>query len=692
MADSNVSEKSEKFNSVSSYEVNSRSENVVDLMADLWWLDVPNIEYSGSDFVTEVENSVVVDEKRSQLKKHMSIDDKSGTPRIATDEKRSQLTNYIVRDDTNGVACSVADEKRSQLSRADNAKSAGVRARGEYRADSYEDIITASSLVRQSGEPNFKKCKLRVASKLNVERWEQELSNYADKQVVDLLKYGCPINFEGTGISKRRCTNHKGATQFAADIDSYLEDEISEGAVMGPLDKSPFDVELVISPLNTCPKKDSKDRRVIVDLSFPKCNPTQSVNGGIDKDSYLGERIRLRYPTVDQLVYLVRKFGQGCALYKRDLRRAYRQFPVDPADLYLLAYQWRGKFYVDRVLTMGLRSAAFLCQRYTNAVAFIARKRGISLVNYLDDFAGADTWDGAEQAFLELGNLFTELGITESPAKACAPSTRMVFLGVQFDTCKMEVSEERCVEVKTLLAQWERKVEATKRELQSLFGVLQFVAACVRPGRIFLARLLNELRECPEVGSIKVSEELRQDVRWWKEFMKVYNGVSLMPEAHWSEPDAVISCDACLDGAGGWFEGSYFHAQFPKFIKDQHLHINALEMLTLTVALKLWGRHLVRKKILMYCDNWSSVVVAQTGKARDKFLQACLREIVFTQARHGFEVKFRHIEGEKNRTPDLLSRWYLHDSFQAEFFKKHGKDNPKEVFVYEGLFEFSHKW
>jgi hypothetical protein len=41
-----------------------------------------------------------------------------------------------------------------------------------------------------------------------------------------------------------------------------------------------------------------------------------------------------------------------------DLRRAYRQLVIDPGDIHLMGYKWKGHIYFDRVLTMGLRSAA----------------------------------------------------------------------------------------------------------------------------------------------------------------------------------------------------------------------------------------------------------------------------------------------------------------------------------------------
>ena len=55
---------------------------------------------------------------------------------------------------------------------------------------------------------------------------------------------------------------------------------------------------------------------MIVDLSWPWGH---SVNEAIPSDSYLGEPLVLRYPTIDDIVDAVVTLGRGCHLYKRDL-------------------------------------------------------------------------------------------------------------------------------------------------------------------------------------------------------------------------------------------------------------------------------------------------------------------------------------------------------------------------------------
>ncbi len=86
------------------------------------------------------------------------------------------------------------------------------------------------------------------------------------------------------------------------------------------------------------------------------------MNYGINNGTYVGESMKLEYTKVDNLVELVRLKGTGCALFKQDLKHPFRQISVCQSDYNLLGYVWRKAIYIDRVLPIGLRSAALICQ------------------------------------------------------------------------------------------------------------------------------------------------------------------------------------------------------------------------------------------------------------------------------------------------------------------------------------------
>ena len=167
---------------------------------------------------------------------------------------------------------------------------------------------------------------------------------------------------------------------------------------------------------------------------------------------------------MDDLVTLIKIKGRGCHLYKRDLKRAYHQIPVDVADVPLLGYYFKGAFYFDLYLSMGLRSAAFICQRVTDAIRYMRQMMQIAVLNYLDDFGGADTPELALKAYEELGHVLISCRI-----KGLSPKHKMVFIGVMFDTedLTLSVTAERLQEILELVDSWLQKQSATLQELQS---------------------------------------------------------------------------------------------------------------------------------------------------------------------------------------------------------------------------------
>ena len=72
-----------------------------------------------------------------------------------------------------------------------------------------------------------------------------------------------------------------------------------------------------------------------MDLSFP---PGSAVNNFISKDEYLGEKIDLVYPKVDDFIELIKAKGSGCHLYKVDLRKAFRQINICQGQYNLVSF------------------------------------------------------------------------------------------------------------------------------------------------------------------------------------------------------------------------------------------------------------------------------------------------------------------------------------------------------------------
>ena len=187
--------------------------------------------------------------------------------------------------------------------------------------------MEAHRIVGSSGQPNYLSVRLPVPSRLNVQLWRDLILHYPDNIICEFLEFGWPLGYCSEAIPVFDLQNHRGALNFPVAVKTNLTSEIQLGQVVGPFNVPPFAAAFIVFLLKTVPKRDSSKRRVIVNFSWP-CG--HSVNHGIPRESFLGDPLDLTYPTIDAIVDAVVSLGRGCLLYKQDLRKAYRQFPVDP--------------------------------------------------------------------------------------------------------------------------------------------------------------------------------------------------------------------------------------------------------------------------------------------------------------------------------------------------------------------------
>ena len=202
------------------------------------------------------------------------------------------------------------------------------------------------------------------------------------------------------------------------------------------------------------------------------------------------------------------------------MRCAYQQLPLDSGDIDLFGLEWKEKYFIDISAPFGLKSSALMCQRVTNAISYIMACNGYHLIKYLDDLASARKPDSCWCSFNFLECLLHDLRVTEAPAKACAPTTCMVFLGVEIDTAKRTISipQDKYMSLQQLLTTWLNKTRANLCEVQSIIVELQAVTNCVRFRRVFLARILRFLRQISQSKPFTqyfLTEEFKKDISCW---------------------------------------------------------------------------------------------------------------------------------------------------------------------------------
>ena len=85
-------------------------------------------------------------------------------------------------------------------------------------------------------------------------------------------------------------------------------------------------------------------------------------------------------------------------------------------------------------------------------------------------------------------------------------------------------------ELLQLLPKWRDRRTATKQQLLSLIGKLHSICLVVKPGRLFLRRLIDLSTTVKKnCHHINLNSSARADMQWWQEWLPSWNSTSIIP-------------------------------------------------------------------------------------------------------------------------------------------------------------------
>lgn len=214
----------------------------------------------------------------------------------------------------------------------------------------------------------------------------------------------------------------------------------------------------------------------------------------------------------------------------------------------------------------------------------------------------------------------------------------------------------------TLIEQWVHKKWCKPKELQSLVGKLNHASSVVVPGRTFLRRLFNLLRDSQHGRRfIRLNSEARLDLKWWSEFLPSWNGVCFFDLPDWAQlPDFQLATDASgSKGFGAYNNGQWFNCAW--LPSQRALGIAYKELFPIVLACHIWGPVWGRQRIEFLCDNQSVVHILRSGSSKDDKIMHLIRELFLLTAKFNFRVSATHIPGKTNAIADALSRFNLQE-------------------------------
>ena len=101
------------------------------------------------------------------------------------------------------------------------------------------DPLTLHTMIKDSGDHNFKKCQINVKSQLNPDVWDELLTGYWDSQLPLFVRFGFSLDFDRDSILESHQENHTSAKNYPHDVQAYLRKEIGYKAILGPFDAPP---------------------------------------------------------------------------------------------------------------------------------------------------------------------------------------------------------------------------------------------------------------------------------------------------------------------------------------------------------------------------------------------------------------------------------------------------------------------
>lgn len=515
------------------------------------------------------------------------------------------------------------------------------------------EFVYIYNAVRTTGLPNMFMARVPLASTLKVENWRALASGHAyDHWLLDMLLFGFPLQYTGPALKNNIVQNHASANNFPDHIVRYINKETSENAMLGPMDEPPFLEWGHVNPIMTRPKSSSSQRRIIVDLSFPKHN---GVNTYVEKNYVFGQYVPHTLPTVDQALENIRAKDCHALLGIVDIERAYRNFRVDPLDWPLSLIMFEDKYYLDLAMPFGARLSSLYMQKLAEFVVRALRARGYECLLYLDDLICVLPNDpSAHEQFANIMYIVRSLGLPINYNKLTPPVTQAVWLGVHINilTKTISIPTAKVNQLLLFIDAVYDKDHISYRDTQSLVGRIAHIARVIPAARLFMIRILRQLRES-DGNKVFVTGSFRSDLKWFRVFFSRHNAVSLITNR---SIEASIEADSSLVAGGARLGNRYYIYSYPPKLGNSH-NICQLEAINYLVAMRIFvDQSFKGKTVELTGDNAGAIAALSSGRACDSVLGAVARAIWYHAAARDVRLVFTHKPGVLLEIADALSR------------------------------------
>ena len=467
-------------------------------------------------------------------------------------------------------------------------------------------------------------------------------------------------------VSPYECENYSSITcpENVIKMDSIIAKELSEGMISISVDKP-----CCVHSLGAVPKSNG-GMRPITDCSRPL---GKSVNNFCDTliDEFCFKNVGT---VVDML-------SEGDYMTVVDIKSAYRAVPIREDHRKFQGFSWvldgEKRWFVDNRLCFGLRLGPKYFNFLSNFVyEVLSVKFGLQVVNYLDDFiAISKNLESCLHAQNCMISTLRFLGFHVSFDKVLGPSRTIVYLGIIIDSDRMELRlpEGKLSKLIVMLDKYLSCNRISKKELESLGGLLSHCSHVVKGGKIFCKSVYEAYKALIKAGAryIVIPDAVKSDLRWWRKLCGYFNGSSKISKDVYPQP---MVSDSSFKGfgvylgedwaAGVWHDTDHIplstecgHIVFrPVFDLTTYDNINELELWPIVVGLKRWALSLKNQSVYVFTDNTQVMYMLINGGSSNSTCKKWIKEIFWVCAIYNIDLLPRYINTKSNLVADTLSR------------------------------------
>ena len=397
----------------------------------------------------------------------------------------------------------------------------------------------------------------------------------------------------------------------------------------------------ILSPIFLKPKKNGEYRMV---LNLKKLN------------EYIPYK-HFKMETFENALTLISK---GSYMASVDLRHAYYSIQIAEEQQKYFRFTWNDKIYQFTCLVNGVSEGPRIFTKLMKPVYAKLRSLGFINSGFIDDsLLCGDSFDECTDNVNATDNLMTRVGFILNKEKSVfIPTTRIQYLGNIIDSEQMVVflPESRQESILVSCRKLVSKSTTSIREVAKVIGLLVASFSAVEYGKLHYRHLEREKIQALKLkhgnfdALMQITKDMKIELKWWIDNLTFQVRHIIRESAK-----VTMYTDASLTGWGAKLGNSKIGGRWNDF--ESKNHINVLELLAISHALKAFQEQVQSHHVKIFSDNTTAVsYINNMGGTKSFDCSQVSVNIWEWCIKHSIWLTCAHIAGSKNVVADEASR------------------------------------